>query len=252
MILEDFMNNSKQPRVLFITGAGISVDSGVPTFRTGEGLWLKYPVEKVCDITNFEKNYDLSHDFYNICRDFLKDKKPNQAHDFITAMQQKYGEDRVAVATTNVDMLHEMAGSKNVLHLHGKITEMIINWKKHNEQCLDIGYKNWDTNCITEKSKPNVVFFNEATYYEGDVKKNIYMDLSWVVSTLTPQDIIFIVGSSNQVFNINYFYPKVLAEAYNVNPIPYEDSDDTFKLEINKGSTEAIPDMLKIIESKMS
>lgn len=259
MKLEDFCNNKTQPRVLFITGAGISVDSGVPTFRTGKAIWKQFPVEQVCDIRNFTGNYDKAHDFYNKARLFLADKKPNEAHDFITQLQQKYGSDRVAVATTNVDLLHENSGTQNVLHLHGNITEMVINWKKPSEQCINIGCNHWDYKSQNNPSKPNIVFFHEATFYEDDVKKMIYSDLAWVLSSLNPDDLIFIIGSSNQVLNLKLIFSDVYGVTYNVNPVSYNQALTpeqanylTLDHEILKNSTEAIPDIKQVLSDKLS
>lgn len=257
MKLEDFCNNKSQPRVLFITGAGISVDSGVPTFRTGKAIWDQFPVEQVCDIRNFLGYYEKSHDFYNKARLFLKDKKPNKAHEFITQLQNKYGEDRIAIATTNVDLLHEDSGAKNVLHLHGNITEMIINWKTHSEQCINIGYESWDYKNQLNKSKPNIVFFHEATLYEDDVKKMIYSDLAWVLSSLNPDDLIFIVGSSNQVLNLKLIFSDVYGVTYNVNPVSYNDSLTkeqgqylSLDHEILKNASDSIPDIKEVLKEK--
>ena len=109
-------------KIVFLTGAGMSVESGLSTFRGAGGMWDEYPVEKVASIDGYIENPALVLEFYNKRRKELLNVKPNDGHKLIAALEESY---EVVVVTQNVDDLHERAGSTNVIHLHG---ELIIVW----------------------------------------------------------------------------------------------------------------------------
>ena len=102
--------------IVFLTGAGISQESGISTFRDANGLWNNHKLEEVASPEGFEKNPQLVLDFYNARRRQLDEVAPNEAHHLIAQLETKYN---VTVITQNIDDLHEKAGSTNVLHLHG-------------------------------------------------------------------------------------------------------------------------------------
>ena len=104
--------------IVFLTGAGISQESGIPTFRDQNGLWENYAITEVASPEGFAKNPQLVLDFYNARRKQLDEVFPNKAHELIAQLEQKY---KVTVITQNVDDLHERAGSTNVIHLHGEL-----------------------------------------------------------------------------------------------------------------------------------
>lgn len=175
-------------RVIFFTGAGISAESGVPTFRTGQGaLWENHRIEDVCQIDTFERNYDLVHRFYNQRRQALAQVLPNQAHDSIARIQQS-APDRVILMTTNVDDLHERAGSPEVRHIHGNLLEM-VDLKR--QRIFRLGYEAFDHARHPRHFKPNVVFFGEAA--------PVYAELFALMSQLDEDDLVVVVGSSEQV-----------------------------------------------------
>ena len=144
---------------VFLTGAGISAESGLPTFRGEGGLWRNHRPEVLADIRAWRSNYDLVHAFYSMRRAKLAEVEPNAAHHAIAAMG-----DKALVLTQNVDNLFERAGCRNVVHLHGRLWMM---------QCLacdnewEIGAASWnaDDNCPSchtrSKVKPGVVMFGE-------------------------------------------------------------------------------------------
>ena len=105
-------------KIVFLTGAGMSVESGLSTFRGGGGMWDEYPVEKVASIDGYNSNPSLVLDFYNRRRKELLEVQPNEGHRLIASLEADY---RVVVVTQNVDDLHERAGSSNVIHLHGEL-----------------------------------------------------------------------------------------------------------------------------------
>lgn len=109
----------QKPKILFLTGAGISAESGLQTFRDSEdGLWANYKIEDVCTPEAWEKKPALVLDFYNQRRKQCQEAQPNLAHELIAKLEENY---EVVVITQNVDNLHERAGSTKVIHLHGEL-----------------------------------------------------------------------------------------------------------------------------------
>ena len=108
-------------KVVFLTGAGMSVESGFKTFRGNDGLWENYPVEKVASHEGWERDPSFVTEFYNKLRRKLWDARPCEGHKLIAEMEKDYD---VTVLTQNVDNLHEKAGSTNVIHLHGELTKV--------------------------------------------------------------------------------------------------------------------------------
>lgn len=216
-------------RLIVVSGAGLSADSGVRTFRTdtesGKALWDEYDLAEVCDIGAFQAGfrrrtspdlpvvggidehgmdlYEKTNNFYNKRRVELATVEPNAAHLQI-AKWFKMAPERVYNITTNVDDLLERAGvdRESVLHVHGYLPEIT-----HREQpgdypiIKDIGYESVDINDYTWV-KPNVVFFGEAA--------PLYTDMYALFDTLTSQDMVIVVGCSNQVINFNWeLFPKL-------------------------------------------
>jgi len=104
--------------IVILTGAGISAESGIKTFRDSDGLWEEYRIEDVATFEAWQRNQDLVREFYNQRRKQLLDAQPNAAHFALVRLEEKY---KVQIITQNVDDLHEKAGSKNILHLHGEL-----------------------------------------------------------------------------------------------------------------------------------
>ena len=149
--------------IVILTGAGISAESGLSTFRSENGLWNNHRVEDVATTEAFARNPEYVHAFYNELKEELIKAKPNQAHLAITALQNEYPAKNISVVTQNVDTLHEKAGNKNIFHIHGQINQAV---------CLNCGHilETWgdvDTQTICEHCgavgmmKPNIVFFGE-------------------------------------------------------------------------------------------
>lgn len=158
-------------KVVILSGAGISAESGISTFRGADGLWEDHDIKKVCYYDSLEKNKDLTIEFYDKRRSELENKKPNHAHKIIAALKEKYKDD-IIVITQNIDDLFEKAGllDKDIIHLHGLLTQ--ARCQKCNE-IYHIGYKKlYAFNCARCKKcysglRPDVVFFGEeAPKYE--------------------------------------------------------------------------------------
>jgi len=107
--------------IVVLTGAGISAESGIKTFRDSDGLWEEYRIEDVATFEAWQRNQDLVIDFYNQRRRQLMEVQPNAAHYALVRLEEKYN---VQIITQNIDDLHEQAGSKNLLHLHGELKKL--------------------------------------------------------------------------------------------------------------------------------
>lgn len=183
-------------KLVVLTGAGLSAESGLRTFRDSNGLWENHSIDEVCNGATWRNNFELVHRFYNDRREQLGPAKPNAAHHTIAAWQKNY---ETVILTQNVDDLLERAGCVDVIHLHGKLSEM---------QCVDcgqvwdIGYSRWETgaSCLGCKGistvRPNIVFFGEtAPFYE----------VMWdVLGSLRSRDAFVVIGTSGVVLPITY------------------------------------------------
>ncbi|MDE6352883.1 MAG: NAD-dependent deacylase, partial [Muribaculaceae bacterium] len=114
------MENKKQ-KLVFLTGAGMSAESGIKTFRDSNGLWENYPVMDVASADGFARNPELVHKFYNMRRADLLKAEPNEGHRLVSQLEKDYD---VYVITQNVDNLHERAGSNKIIHLHGELMKV--------------------------------------------------------------------------------------------------------------------------------
>lgn len=210
-------------RLIVVSGAGLSVDSGVQAFRTdtnsGKALWDEYDLAEVCDIGAFQAGfhrrtspdlpvvggidddgmdlYEKTHNFYNKRRVELATVEPNAAHLQIGQWFKDFP-GQVLNLTTNVDDLLERAGveRETVLHVHGYLPEILHREHPGKYATLeDIGYTAVDINDYNWV-KPNVVFFGEAA--------PLYADMNNLFNSLTGQDMVIVVGCSNQVINFNW------------------------------------------------
>lgn len=175
--------------IVFLTGAGISVPSGLAAFRSEDGLWNNHNVDDVASIAGYRRNKALVHAFYNSLKPQFMQAVPNAAHMAITELQQKHSA-KVSVLTQNIDTLHEKAATKNVYHIHGVIDEavcehcgcVIKGWSDKDERsgcplCLRIG-----------RIRPNIVFFGEPIHYADEVQQ-----------LLAEADLFITVGTSGLV-----------------------------------------------------
>lgn len=176
-------------RVVVLSGAGISPESGISTFRDSDGLWEEYDVKDICTVGCLEVNRDETIEFYDKRRVDLADKEPNKAHKVLAELKAKYRDD-IAIITQNVDNLFEKAGMKHedVIHLHGFLTEVEC------EKCAsiyDIGYKKSEERfngkcptCSSDKVRPHIVMFGEAApMYERLYKEMQNCELLVVIGT---------------------------------------------------------------------
>ena len=173
--------------IVVFTGAGISAESGLGTFRDSGGLWEWYKIEDVATPEAFERNPELVLNFYNLRRKQLLESEPNAAHISLNKLTEKYN---LHIITQNIDDLHERSGSKNVLHLHGKLRES----KSSVDDSLIYPIEGADLNMrdLCEKKsqlRPNVVWFGE------EVPKMID-----AISITKKADIFIVIGTSLNVY----------------------------------------------------
>lgn len=185
----------KRKKITVLTGAGVSAESGISTFRDSDGLWENHNVEDVASIEGWYRNPSLVLDFYNARRAQLPDVRPNAAHAAIAGLEKDYD---VTVVTQNVDNLHERAGSTRIIHLHGELT------KVRPENCcndrdgfsedtvFDIGADAIHIGDLAPNGaqlRPHIVWFGEA------VPK-----IEAAIEAVEAADILLIVGTSLQVY----------------------------------------------------
>ena len=184
------MNTKKN--LFILTGAGVSKESGIKTFREKDGLWENYKIEDVCTVEAFIKDPNLVNNFYNERRSSIIDQKilPNEAHYQLAKLEKKWKGDFILV-TQNIDNLHEQAGSKKILHMHGSLDKCF---------CMNCGaeYKfNFDLSTefvckkcnVKGKVRVDIVWFGEQPKY-----------LDKIYNYLDRTDVFLSIGTSNNVY----------------------------------------------------
>jgi len=234
------MSSRKSYRVLIISGAGLSAESGLKTFRDNGGLWENYDVKEVCSVDGFRKNPQLVADFYNKRRKELETAKPNYAHIKLAQLKKEFPNE-IAMVTQNVDNLLERAGCPDVIHLHGTLTDLRC------ESCgeiFPIGYKSQDEvvcpSCKSRYIRHNVVMFGEvAPMYQllDEINREVEMFVA--------------IGTSGQVLPIGsmaMFHQKSILN----NLEPQFDLDEYFQKVIHKPATQSIDEIIKDIREFLS
>ena len=224
--------------VFILTGAGISAESGLKTFRDADGMWENFNVYDVASIEGFEKNPKLVHDFYNMLRPVMDKAKPSAAHTAISEFQKNNPDLNICLVTQNVDLLHEKAGSENTRHMHGRIDETV---------CLKCGHvkktllkSSFDDTCekcgIQGFLKPNIVFFGEMPMFMDEIAVR-----------LKTADLFIAVGTSGVVYPAAGFVMQAKyygAKTYLFNLEQTENNAYFDKQVIGKAS-ETLPDFLQ-------
>lgn len=176
-------------RIVVFTGAGVSADSGIATFRDSDGLWANYRIEEVCTPEALSNNREKVIDFYNQRRKEMLEKEPNAAHIALAKLEQA-GKFDVQIVTQNIDNLHERAGSRNVTHLHGELTKL----RSSLNELDTVPINGWKQDPLLRHAdgsllRPFVVFFGE----------NVPM-LNRAVEIARQADVFVVIGSSLQVY----------------------------------------------------
>jgi NAD-dependent deacetylase len=238
------LNNIKAPtstvKVLILSGAGISAESGVRTFRDSDGLWEEYDVMEVCSVEGFERNPKLVADFYDARRRDLESKLPNTAHEMVARLKRKYPE-KIDVLTQNVDNLFERAGCPDVIHLHGTLTDLRC------EECksvFEIGYKSQIgvicPSCHSSNIRHNVVMFGEEA--------PMYQKLQ---QSIDECDVFVVIGTSGNVINVAW-YSQWFEHSLLNNLDPDENLDPYFTIVHHEKATQAAEKIEVYIEEFLS
>lgn len=203
----------KKPKLVVSTGAGISAESGISTFRDAGGLWENYPVMQVASADGFRADPELVHRFYNERRKALLNARPNAAHSALVELERDYD---VYIITQNVDDLHERAGSEHVLHLHGEL--MKIRSIKHPDYVEALDIEHIETSPSTrgkngDLMRPHIVFFQEPV-----------PNMEAAAELAREADIFVVIGTSLVVYPaaglIHYVKPGT--PIYYIDPKPAE------------------------------
>ena len=233
-----------KPVIAVLSGAGISAESGLKTFRDSGGLWEGYDPMQVASAEGWQKNPGLVLDFYNDRREKLRDASPNEAHRLLAGLEDRW---TVDVITQNVDNLHERAGSTHVLHLHGELTkirpENTCNDRDgfSEKYVVDIGYGRLSLGDLAPNGaqyRPHIVFFGEA------VPK-----IERAIDLVSRCDVMLIVGTSLQVYPAAglYRYAPADTPVYIVDPAPLSVRDKRVT-HIRKVATEGVKECLEILK----
>jgi len=170
-----------KPRLVVLSGAGISAESGIKTFRDSNGLWEEYDIYEVASPQGWQKNPALVLEFYNLRRKDVSNAQPNAAHLGLAQLQEKYD---VRIITQNIDDLHERAGSKHVLHLHGQIFQMRSVLDEERIYPITEDIKLGDLAADGGQLRPHIVWFGEAVpMIEVALKEVLQADIFVVVGT---------------------------------------------------------------------
>lgn len=223
-------------KIFIISGAGISQESGIQTFRDQNGMWENHKIDDVCNYFTWKRNFNLVHEFYNKRRVSLKDVSPNEAHMLIASLQKKYGIENVINITTNIDDLFERADVKNTLYLHGNLTKIK---DTTNDLSFDIGYTDFEYEKDLEKKyKPDVIFFHESAPNYKILEKNKFL--------MNDNDIVITIGMSFVVVKPERIFSSY-AKTININ-INLDEETHT-KWNFNKAITlKATSGLKKVVE----
>jgi NAD-dependent deacetylase len=172
--------------IVILTGAGISAESGIKTFRDSDGLWMGHDINDVATPRGFAKNPALVLDFYNQRRREVKKANPNLAHTGLADLEEKF---EVTIITQNIDDLHERGGSKNVLHLHGEIFKM--RGCKNNSKIFNI----LDDITVGDFAEDGSQLRPHIVWFEEDVPM-----IETAVEVVRNADIFVVIGTSLQVY----------------------------------------------------
>ena len=228
-------------KVVFLTGAGMSVESGFKTFRGNDGLWEDYPVEQVASHEGWEANPTLVNNFYNRLRKKLYTALPNKGHQLIKELEKAYD---VVVITQNVDNLHEKAGSKKVIHLHGELSKVCSSNDPYDSRYIrELPPEDCEVAPGTlagdgSLERPFIVFFGEAVPM-----------IEPAMEEAVQADVFVIIGTSLNVYPaaglVRYVRPGV--PIYLIDPDNAPAGSAGHVIHIQKGATEGMEELIKLL-----
>lgn len=225
-------------RLVVLTGAGMSAESGIKTFRDSDGLWENHNVKEVASIEGWYENPQQVIQFYNERRAQLKIVEPNEGHKILKELEQYY---EVFIITQNIDNLHERAGSRNIIHLHGELTK-VCSEKNKNLICqttedIQIGDKAEDG----AQLRPFIVWFGEEVPM-----------MEKAMEITQTADIFLVIGTSLQVYpaaSLLYYAPETIP-IYVIDPKIVEIKNNKKINFIQKGASEGLKEFLNSLNEK--
>ena len=227
--------------LVILSGAGMSAESGISTFRDAGGLWDKYPVMQVASAEGYVRDPELVINFYNERRKQLLDVEPNAGHIGLAELEKDFN---VTVVTQNVDNLHERAGSTHIIHLHGELTKVCSSRDPYNPRYVkelkpeEYEVKMGDKAGDGSQLRPFIVWFGEAV-----------PEIETAVDYVEKADIFVIIGTSMNVYPaaglLNYV-PRT-AEVYLIDPKPVDTHSMRQIHIIQKGASDGVKELKKLL-----
>lgn len=228
-------------KIVILTGAGMSAESGISTFRDSGGLWDQYRVEDVATPEGYERDPQLVIDFYNMQRRNLLKAEPNEGHRLVAALEEKY---KVVVVTQNIDDLHERAGSSHVIHLHGELMKATSSWRPNDSRqiitlpadkaVIEMGDKAADGSQL----RPFIVWFGESV-----------PNIEPAADECETADIFLIIGTSLNVYPAAglLHYVPANAEVYLIDPKPVDTHSNRPVHVIQKGASGGMKEIIDLL-----
>ncbi len=228
-------------KLVILSGAGISAESGISTFRDAGGLWDTYPVEQVATPEGYAANPALVTRFYNERRKQLLTVKPNQAHLLVAKLEQAYD---VTVVTQNVDNLHERAGSHHVIHLHGELTKVTSTYDPNNPKYIkelkpeEFEVKIGDKAADGSQLRPFIVWFGESV-----------PEIETAIEYVQQADVFVIIGTSLNVYPAAglLHYVPYNASIYLIDPKEVQTHSARPVQVIQKGASEGMKELIAML-----
>ena len=228
-------------KIVVLTGAGMSAESGISTFRDSGGLWDQYRVDDVATPEGYERDPQLVLDFYNMQRRNLLKAEPNEGHRLVAALEEKY---KVVVVTQNIDNLHERAGSTRVIHLHGELMKATSSWSPNDSRQIitlpadDPVIELGDRAADGSQLRPFIVWFGESV-----------PNIEPAADECETADIFLIIGTSLNVYPaaglLNYV--PASAEVYLIDPKPVDVHSRRHVHVIQKGASEGMKELVSLL-----
>lgn len=229
-------------KLVFLTGAGMSAESGISTFRDSNGLWEHYPVEAVASIQGYLRDPELVLNFYNDRRKELKNVSPNEGHRLVASLEKDYD---VTVVTQNVDNLHERAGSTKVIHLHGELMKATSSKDPNDPRCIvtipddNLCIKMGDKAKDGSQLRPFIVWFGESVPM-----------IEPAMEEVSHADVLVVIGTSLNVYPaaglLNYANSR--CKIYLIDPKEVAYNQSLGVHHIMKGASEGMKELCEILK----
>lgn len=230
--------------LVVLSGAGISAESGISTFRDAGGLWDKYPVEQVATPEGYARDPELVINFYNERRKQLLQVQPNAGHIGVAALEKDFN---VTVVTQNIDNLHERAGSRHIIHLHGELTKVCSSRDPYNPHYIkelkpeEYEVKIGDKAADGTQFRPFIVWFGESV-----------PEIERAIEQVEQADIFVIIGTSMNVYpaaGLLHYVPRH-AEVYLIDPKPVDTHATRPIHVIQKGASEGVKELRSLLANR--